>query len=91
MSRILAAEFETDALETGRGLSGNDTAGRHRSDKADATHVGMAHQRGPDLAVAGDDVNDASGEYSFTHLRSSRRLDEWRACSEPLMTYGDCR
>ena len=55
-------------LRSGRGLPGDGAAGRHRSDKADAAHIRMAHQRGADLAVAGEDVDDAGGENSVAQF-----------------------
>src|SRR6185437_1952292 len=44
----------------------------YRTDKADAAHVGMANQRGSDLAVTRDDIDDARGENSFTEFAETQ-------------------
>ena len=61
-NRILAAEFEADALEIGGGLFGDGPACRHRPDEADAPHIRVPHQSRTDLAVASEDIDDAIWE-----------------------------
>jgi hypothetical protein len=66
--RIFTAEFEADPLEArGRFLS-NVAAGRYRTDKANAVHIRMPHQRGPDKPVAGDDIYDPIGKHAFAQF-----------------------
>jgi hypothetical protein len=43
-------------------LFGDGPPRQHRSDKADATHIRVAHQSRTDLAVAGEDVDDPVGK-----------------------------
>lgn len=60
---IFATELKTYAFESRRGFFSDGTAGGHRPDKADASHIRMAHKRGTDFTVAGDDVDNARREY----------------------------
>src|SRR6516164_5279699 len=69
---IFAAKLETHPLQTCRRLLGDDAAGGHRSDKADALDIRMAHQRGADLAVARHDVDDTGWEYSIAQLAQTQ-------------------
>src|SRR6185437_3245188 len=70
--RVLSTEFQGYALEAGGRFLRDHSAGRYRTDKADAAHVGMANQRGSDLAVTRDDIDDARGENSFTEFAETQ-------------------
>jgi hypothetical protein len=69
---VLAAKLQAHALEIRRGFLGDGAAGGHRPNKSNAANIRMAHKRGADLAVAGNDVDHAGGENSVTQLAQAQ-------------------
>ena len=89
--RIFAAELEAHALEAGGSLTRDGAPGRHRTDEADALHVGMAHKRSARRSIAGDDVDCAGRKDAFAQLTQpqARQRSLFRALDHDAVAGGE--